>query len=96
MSQTKTATALGYVDGGMDVRQAARKADVSESAVHSALRRRSAKEDGTCLNCGQEINAVSKERLRIIDALQDTIDEAGDNVDRVKILQSVINFIKSS
>lgn len=56
---TKTDRALEMIDKqGMTVRQAARKADISESALHSALKRRKAeqlKDQGICPCCGQKL-----------------------------------------
>ena len=52
---TKTEQALALVAQGKTVRQAARLVDVSESAVHSALKKQKAQKTGVCPCCGQRM-----------------------------------------
>lgn len=56
---SKTEQAVELIEKeGLTVRQAARKVDVSESAVHSAIKRRDAekqKAKGICPCCGQAL-----------------------------------------
>ena len=55
---TKTDAALKLIDAGKTVREAARAVDVSESAIHAAVKRRKEKEvaaQGICPCCGQKI-----------------------------------------
>lgn len=56
---TKTEQAIKLVEEGMTVRKAAREVDVSESAVHAAIKRKRAEQlaaSGVCPCCGQMIN----------------------------------------
>lgn len=55
---TDTSKALALIDSGLTVRQAAREVDISESAVHAAVKRRNAerlKEQGICPCCHQRL-----------------------------------------
>jgi hypothetical protein len=50
---TDTAKALALIAAGKTVRQAAREVDISESAVHAALRKSKATEQCPC--CGSMV-----------------------------------------
>lgn len=53
---TKTESAIALIKGqGMTVRQAARAVDVSESAVHAALKKQRLRQEGICSCCGQKL-----------------------------------------
>ncbi len=58
--KTKTQQAIELVRQGSTVRQAARAVDVSESAVHAALRKAKAADSGICPCCGQAIKAPTE------------------------------------
>jgi predicted DNA-binding protein (UPF0251 family) len=52
----KTDQAIELIEKeGLTVRQAARKIDISESAVHAAVKKRKAEKTGTCPCCGQKL-----------------------------------------
>lgn len=52
---SKTEAALALIEQGRSVRAAAREVDVSEAAVHAALKKQRAKEQGVCPCCGQPL-----------------------------------------
>jgi transposase-like protein len=55
---TNTERALQLIDAGKTVRQAAREVDISESALHAAVKKRKAeqlKEQGICPCCHQSL-----------------------------------------
>ena len=53
---TKTEQAIKLIEEqGMKVRQAARQVDVSESALHAAMKKRKAQAMGVCECCGQPL-----------------------------------------
>jgi len=52
MKKTRTALALDYLDAGHPPGKAARLAEVSESALHRAKRKRDAIAEGRCPVCG--------------------------------------------
>lgn len=90
---TKTELAVSLVEQGKTVRQAAREADVSETAVHSALKKRRAAEAGVCPTCGQAHDAAAKERQRIIAALQNTIQQT-EGAEKRAYFQAVVDWLE--
>ena len=63
---TKTEEGLALIDNGMTVRQAARQVDMSESALHSAVKRRKdaeMAERGICPACGRTVKDLSSLQL---------------------------------
>jgi len=90
---SRTEQALALVDSGMKVREAARKVDISESAVHAAVKRKKAEAAGGCLSCGQPTDAAKAERQRIIVALEATIAKT-EGADRKAYYQSVVDWLR--